>query len=125
MGVHLILGLPGETGDDMQETARELARLDLHSIKLHNLYIAKNTPLAAMAETETVKLPTQQAYVNWVVDFLERIPPQFVVDRLSADAPREYLVGPEWCLDKLAVHRAIDRTFVDRGSWQGCRFPVQ
>jgi len=72
-----------------------------------------------------VSLPTRETYAGWVVDFLERIPPQFVVDRLSANTPREYLVGPEWCLDKLAVHRAIDREFVARESWQGSRVPVQ
>lgn len=122
VGTHLILGLPGESPDDMRSTARTLAGLDLHSIKLHNLYAAKETPLAALVAAGEVVLPAREDYIRWVVDFLELIPPRFVVDRLSADAPRAYLVGPDWCLDKLSVHRAIESEFIRRDSWQGSRF---
>jgi radical SAM protein (TIGR01212 family) len=125
VGAHVILGLPGETSDDMRATARKLAGLDLHCVKLHNLYAAKGTPLAAMVAAGAVELPSREAYASWVVDFLEQIPSHFVVDRLSADAPREYLAGPTWCLDKLAVHQAIDQEFARRGSWQSSRFSVE
>jgi hypothetical protein len=58
-------------------------------------------------------------YVEWVVDFLERLPPDCVVDRLSGDAPPEYLVAPTWCLDKAAVRAAVEAEFRRRDTWQG------
>ncbi len=119
IAAHVILGLPGETRDDMLATAREIARLQLHAVKLHNLYAAKDTLLAAQVANGQVVLPDRDDYVAWVVDFLEVLPPQCVIDRLSADAPPDYLVAPQWCADKSAVRRAVEAEFHRRGTWQG------
>jgi len=54
-----------------------------------------------------------------VVDFLERLPPDCVIDRLVGDAPAECLIAPAWCRDKSAVVRAIDAEFIRRDTWQG------
>jgi len=122
IGAHVILGLPGESPDDMQATARELARLRVDSVKIHNLHAVKNTPLAEMVARGEVDLPRFAEYVNWVVSFLEELPPDCVIDRLSGDAPPEYLVGPDWCLDKSSVRAAIEDEFRRRGTRQGSRF---
>jgi uncharacterized protein len=122
IGVHVILGLPGESPDDMNATARELAGLEIHSVKLHNLYAVKNTPLAELVEKEEVQLPEFDEYVQRAVDFLERLPPSVVIDRLSGDAPPEYLVAPAWCQDKAAVRRAIENEFRRRGTQQGVNY---
>jgi uncharacterized protein len=119
VGVHVILGVPRETRDDMRATARELARLRVDSVKLHNLYAVRGTRLAGMVTAGEVRLPSLDEYVAYVVDFLELLPPTCVIDRLSGDAPREYLVAPAWCLDKSAVQAAIRAEFERRGSWQG------
>jgi hypothetical protein len=119
IGVHLILGIPGETRDDMAATAREMARLKVDSVKLHNLYAVKDTPLGEAVAAGEVKLADRAEYVRYVVDFLERLPPDCVIDRLSGDAPPEYLVGPAWCLDKSAFRSAVLAEFERRGSWQG------
>ncbi len=119
IGVHLILGLPGETLDDLLATARNLAQLEIHSLKLHNLYAVKNTRLAELVERREVRLPDFEEYVSWVVDFLEIIPPNFVIDRLCGDAPPQYLVGPRWCSNKSAVKRAVEEEFRRRGTRQG------
>jgi len=121
IGAHVILGLPGESTQDMLETAGELARLRIDSVKLHNLHAVKHTPLADLVARGEVRLPSLDQYVGWVVDFLERLPAGCVIDRLSGDAPPEYLVGPSWCLDKSAVRRAIEAEFRRRGTWQGQR----
>lgn len=121
VGAHVILGLPGETRADMAATARELARLNIQSVKLHNLYVARDTPLARAWEAGEVPLPDRDRYAGYVVDFLERLPPQCVVDRLSADAPKEYLLAPDWCRDKSAVRRAIETELGRRDTWQGRR----
>jgi uncharacterized protein len=119
VGVHLILGLPGETREDMLATAREMAKLKIHSIKLHNLYAVKNTRLADMVERGGVELPEMAEYIGWVVDFLELMPPNVVIDRLCGDAPAEYLIGPQWCVNKSAVKRAVEEEFRRRGTRQG------
>lgn len=119
IGAHVILGLPGETGDDMLATAREIARLRLHAVKLHNLYAVKHTPLADQVASGQVMLPDRDQYVRWVADFLEVLPADCVIDRLSGDAPPEFLVAPQWCADKSAVRMAIEAELERRDSWQG------
>lgn len=119
LGAHLILGLPGESPDDMQQTAREMARLGLDAVKLHNLHAVRDTPLAGMVGSGEVRLPERDQYVDYVVDFLQELPTACVIDRLVGDAPREFLVGPDWCLDKPAVLRAIQAEFRRRGTCQG------
>jgi uncharacterized protein len=125
VGVHVILGLPGETREDMLATARELAGMEIHSIKLHNLYAVHNTPLAEMVARGDVKLLQFEEYINLVVDFLELLPPDCVIDRLSGDAPAQYLVGPDWCLNKSAIRAAVEAEFRRRDTYQGSGFRVQ
>lgn len=127
VGVHVILGLPGESRDDMRATAQELARIGIHSLKLHNLYAVHNTALAQQVAKGEVRLLELPEYVEYVVDFLEELPESVVIERLCGDAPKEYLVGPQWCLDKTAVRAAIEAEFRRRGTCQGSRnkSPVQ
>ncbi|MEN6451075.1 MAG: TIGR01212 family radical SAM protein [Thermoguttaceae bacterium] len=121
VGVHVILGLPGESRDDMLTTARTLAQLDIHSVKPHNLYAVRNTALAEQVLAGEVRLPEFDEYIGYLVDFLEELPGRFVIERLCGDAPPEYLAGPQWCLNKTAVRQAVDAEFRRRGSWQGCK----
>ena len=116
---HAILGLPGESHEDMLATARELARVDIGAVKLHNLYCVKNTKLAEQVEAGEVELMGRSDYIRTVVDFLELLPPSMVVERISGDAPPDYFVGPSWCLDKPAVKAAIEAEFERRDTWQG------
>jgi uncharacterized protein len=119
VGAHVILGLPGESAADMLATADELARLGVQSVKIHNLYAVHGTRLAELVQAGEVRLAEFDEHVRQVVDFLERLPPDCVVDRLSGDAPPEYLLGPKWCLDKSAIRRAVDAEFTRRDTWQG------
>jgi radical SAM protein (TIGR01212 family) len=121
VGVHVILGLPGESRDDMLATARELAKLEIHSIKLHNLYAVRNTALAEQVFAGQVRLPELSEYVEWVADFLEELPENVVIDRLCGDAPPEYLMGPQWCLNKAAVRAAVEAELRRRKTFQGCK----
>jgi radical SAM protein (TIGR01212 family) len=121
IGAHVILGLPGESRDDMLATARELARLRIDAVKLHNLHAVRDTRLADMAARSEVRFSTLETYAGWVVDFLEELPAECVVDRLSGDASPQYLIDPSWCLDKSAVRAAIAAEFERRHTWQGRR----
>lgn len=118
---HVILGLPGETTDDMLATAREIARLPIDSVKIHNLYAVKNTPLADQVARGEVQLMSRDDYVETLVQFLECLPPTMVVERISGDAPPDYFVGPSWCLDKPSVLRRLRHEFQRRDTYQGRR----
>jgi radical SAM protein (TIGR01212 family) len=119
VGLHVILGLPNESREDMLDTARTIAKLDIQSVKLHNLHAVKNTKFGEMAQRGEVRFPEMAEYVGWVVDFLELLPTTIVIDRLSGDAPAEYLIGPLWSTNKSAVKQAIEAEFRRRGSHQG------
>jgi radical SAM protein (TIGR01212 family) len=116
---HVMLGLPGESREDMRATAHELARLHPDAMKIHNLYAVKRTPLADQVARGEVTLMARSDYVSAVVDFLELLSPQTVIERISGEAPSNYFIGPAWCLDKPAVRAAIEEEFVRRNTWQG------
>jgi radical SAM protein (TIGR01212 family) len=116
---HVMLGLPGESHDDMLATARELARVNIDAVKIHNLYCVKNTRLADQVAAGEVQLMGRDEYVQTVVDFIELLPPTMVIERTSGDAPPDYFIGPSWCLDKPAVKLAIEAEFARRDSYQG------
>jgi uncharacterized protein len=115
---HVMLGLPGESHEDMLATAREVARLRLDAVKIHNLYAVKDTPLADQVADGRVRLLDREEYVETLVDFLELIPPTTVVERISGDAPPDYFLAPAWCLDKPAVRAAVDAELARRDTWQ-------
>src|SRR4029078_5626089 len=121
---HVMLGLPGETHEDMLATARELARLELDAVKIHNLYAVKNTPLAEQVARGEVTLIDRERYIATLVDFLELLPPTTLVERVSGDAPADYFIGPAWCLDKPAVRLALDAEFARRDPCQGRRWAM-
>lgn len=116
---HVILGLPGESREDMLATAREVARLRLDSIKIHNLYAVHDTPLAEQVARGEVRLMERDEYIDALVDFLELLPPEMIVERVSGDAPPDYFIGPAWCLDKPALRAALDAELKRRDTWQG------
>ena len=106
----------------MLATAREVARLRLDAVKIHNLYVVRGTPLADELAAGKVQLMERDAYIATLVDFLELLPPTAVVERISGDAPRDYFVAPEWCLDKPGVRAAVDAELARRDSWQSKRW---
>ena len=116
---HIILGLPGESHADMLATAREMARLQIDAIKIHNLYAVRNTPLAEQVARGEVQLMERDDYIRTLVDVLEILPPEMIVERISGDAPPDYFLGPSWCLDKPAILLALRHEFERRDSWQG------
>ncbi len=114
-------GCRGSPARTWLATARQVARLGVSSVKLHNLYAVRGTRLAEMLAAGAVRLPDREEYVGYVADFLEVLPPSCVIDRLSGDAPPRYLVGPEWSLDKAAIRTAVEAELIRRGTFQGSR----
>ena len=120
--VHVILGLPGETREDMMETADAVARLGIHGIKLHHLYVAKNTSLAEEYFKGNVSTMDMEAYIQLATDFLERIPSDVTVQRLVGDTHGNFLVSPIWNASKAEITSRITREFERRGTYQGSRY---
>nr|WP_246109903.1 TIGR01212 family radical SAM protein [Roseimaritima multifibrata] len=119
---HIILGIPGETHADRMETAVEIGRLQVDAVKLHNLYAVRDTPLGEEVLSGKVEMMQRDEYIETVVDFLERIPRDVIVERVSGDAPPDFLIAPLWCLEKSALRLAIEKEFARRGTQQGDRF---
>lgn len=123
--VHVVLGLPGETRDDMLETARLLGRMEFQGIKIHLLHILRNTVMERQYQRGELRLMEQEEYASLVVDFLEWIPPHVTIHRLSADAPPGSLVAPQWCLNKASVLRSIHEEMDRRHFKQGSRLNMK
>lgn len=117
--VHIIVGLPGESRAEILETARVLAGLPIHGIKIHSLLALEGTPLGERHRRGELDLMTREAYVEMVCDILEVLPPEMVIQRLTAEGYRDIFLGPAWAANKLAVLGAIDRELERRDSWQG------
>jgi len=116
---HVILGLPGETGDMMMETARFLGTQPVQGVKIHMLYIVNGTPLAQLYRSGKYRCLEQEEYVALVVDFLEQLPPHVVVQRLTGDPVRKELVAPKWAEEKIKNLNLIRQRMKRLETWQG------
>ncbi|WP_152650753.1 TIGR01212 family radical SAM protein [Paraclostridium benzoelyticum] len=120
--VHIINGLPGEDYNMMMETAKAVADLGVHGIKIHLLHVLKETPMENMLKKGMFNLMEKDDYINLVCDQLEIIPPEMVVHRLTGDGKRDEIVGPMWSLKKWEVLNSIDDTMRERNSCQGIKY---
>jgi len=116
---HLILGLPGEDAAMMRATADAVAASPVHEIKLHPLLILKDTVMAEWHRQGRVRELTLAEYAGLAADFIERMPVEMVMQRLTAEAPGEMLIAPRWASAKHRVRRAIEEELIRRDSWQG------
>lgn len=118
---HVILGLPGESREEMLATAGILNDLGVNGVKLHLLHVMRGTPLEWMYRRGEVSMLERDEYVGIVCDFLERLNPEISIQRLTGDGGRDYLIAPLWSLQKFEVLNAIDRELERRGTRQGSR----
>lgn len=121
VGAHVILGLPGETKEDMLKTAEKIAKLPVSGIKFHMLHILKDTKLEQYHKEGNINLLTLTEYVDIICDFLELISPRCVVFRLVSDAREDFLIAPKWINQKSDVITAIKDEFKRRGTRQGSK----
>lgn len=117
--VHLIIGLPGETPEMMIESAKTVAELKPHSIKLHLLHILKNTKIAEQYKNGEFDVLSRDEYVKIIVDILEILPEEIVIQRLTGDGGKDSLIAPLWSLKKFVVLNEIDKEMVRRDCCQG------
>jgi radical SAM protein (TIGR01212 family) len=119
---HVILGLPGETQEEMLAMAGELNRLGVQGVKLHLLHVMKGTRLAEMYGRGEVQVLERDEYAGLVCDFLERLDPRILIHRLTGDGGHDNLVAPIWSLKKFEILNLIDAELERRGTRQGSKY---
>ena len=107
--VHVILGLPGETAEDMAETVRYVADSGAEGIKLQLLHVLKGTDLEKEYLEGRVPVMTLKEYVDVLKAVTKVIPESMVVHRLTGDGPKKLLIAPLWSADKKHVLNTIRR----------------
>ena len=122
---HIIIGLPGETREDMLETARALARLPIHGIKIHLLLALMGTKMGDLYRQGRISLLEKDDYVRIVCDVLEILPPEMVIQRLTADGYRDIFLAPQWAVNKMELLNSIDRELERRNTHQGIYFTME
>jgi hypothetical protein len=121
--VHLMFGLPGETDQQIRETAEILSAHGVDGVKLHNLHVLRNTPLEKLyRESRFVPLELEE-YTRKVSIFLENLSPEIAVHRLAAVASRwDELIAPAWTREKMRPTQFIDDYLATKNTWQGRKF---
>jgi radical SAM protein (TIGR01212 family) len=107
--LHVILGLPGETQDDMARTADFVKSCNAWGVKIHNLHILRGTAMEIEYSEGRTAIPSMEEYASMAAAFLSRLGPGIVVHRIVGDAPAGLLVAPSWMRDKQAVIRAVEQ----------------
>lgn len=117
---HLILGLPGESRADMMASARYAGeKMRGGGLKLQMLHVLRGAPLEKIYRAHPFELFTREDYVDFVIDIIERLPPDVVLHRITGDGAKKRLIAPLWSANKRAVLNLFARRFRERGTWQG------
>ncbi len=119
---HVILGLPGEQRHHMLETADILANMGIDGVKIHLLYVIKGTKLEDMYIKKQYQCLGREEYAELVCDFLELLPKEIVIQRLTGDPHPEELAAPLWSLKKNETLLLINKILEERNSYQGQKF---
>ncbi len=122
IGVHLILGLPGEGDEEMLKTVRDVAALHPDEVKIHLLHVLKETSLGELYLQGGYQPLERERYIGLVADALELLPPDVVIGRLTGDGKAEDLLAPLWSRDKKTVINDIDKELYKRGSYLGKKY---
>lgn len=116
---HLILGLPGESVQDMVSTAQAVSSAGVHGVKLHPLYVIRGTELENMMQKGLYAPLTEEDAIDMTLSVLQALSPEIVVHRLTSDPHRDELVGPLWMLDKRGVRARLEQALRSRDIHQG------
>jgi len=119
---HVILGLPGEDREMMLESARVLADMGINGVKIHLLYVIRDTPLDRIWQRGEYTCMEQPAYVEMVCDFLELLPKEIIIQRVTGDPHGEELRAPAWAGRYRETFNLIQQTLEQRGSFQGKKY---
>jgi len=121
---HMILGLPGESRNELLDQARVISKLPIKNLKLHQLQIHKGTVLEKQfrENPKQFKLYAADEYIELVVDYLELLNPEIIVERFISQAPPDMLIAPKWGLKNFEFVAKVEKRLAERATWQGRLF---
>ncbi|TVQ13572.1 MAG: TIGR01212 family radical SAM protein [Bacteroidetes bacterium] len=125
-GIHLIMGLPGESRQQMLMQSRIISQLPVNSVKFHQLQIVKDTPMAEdfLRNPEKFHFFEPEEYVDFMVDFLENLRPEIAIERFAGEVPPDFNLRKSWSgLRSDQVIDLIEKRLKERNSWQGKKYP--
>ena len=120
--LHMILGLPDETSEEIFATADYIAHSGADGVKFHLLYVQEGTDLAEEYRAGRVKVLEKEEYIPLLAECVQRMPPDMVIHRLTGDGDKRTLIAPLWSADKKRVLNDIRRYFAENGVEQGAHF---
>lgn len=120
-GAHIIAGFPTESRNETLAMADEISELPLEFLKIHQLQIVKDTVLAEEYAREPFETFRYDEYLDFLVDFIERLSPDIILQRLFATAPDDILIAPLWGRTRQQIIRDIEERFIKRDACQGSK----
>lgn len=125
-GGHVILGLPGETRPDIVAQAKELSRLPLTTLKMHQLQLIRGTRMAMEYDQhpEDFHLFDVEEYIDLVVDYVEHLRPDLVLERFVSQSPKELLIAPDWGLKNYEFNHRVQKRMRELGAYQGKKYEI-
>ena len=127
VGAHIILGLPGESNEQLIEQAGVLSRLPLTTLKLHQLQLIKGTRMAHEFEMqpEDFHLYSADEYIDLVIDYVEHLRPDIVLERFVSQSPKDLLIAPDWGLKNHEFTDKVKKRMRERDAWQGKKYAIK
>ncbi len=124
LGAHMIIGLPGETKDDILNHATELSKLPINTLKLHQLQIVKHTMMAKQFKDnpDQFSLYSSEEYIDLICEFVTLLRPDIIIERFISESPQHLLIAPKWNLKNFEMVAKIDKKLLEKDLWQGKHF---
>ena len=121
LGAHIIMGLPGETKEELINHAIELSKLPINTLKLHHLQIVKNSVMSVQYKRnpENFNLFTSENYINFISEFITYLRPDIIIERFISEAPYDLLIAPNWGMKNFEIVAKIDKHLQNKNLWQG------
>ena len=120
-GGHVILGIPGESREDLIKQAERLSELPLTTLKMHQLQLIRGTRMAHeyALHPEEFHLFSADEYIDLVIDYVEHLRPDLILERFVSQSPRELLIAPDWGLKNHEFTDRVKKRMKERDAWQG------
>lgn len=125
-GGHVILGLPGETHENIVAQAGVLSRLPLTTLKMHQLQLIRGTRMALeyRQHPEDFHLFGVEEYIDLVIDYIEHLRPDLVLERFVSQSPKELLIAPDWGLKNYEFNHRVQKRMKELGAYQGKKYEM-
>jgi radical SAM protein (TIGR01212 family) len=124
VGAHLIVGFPTETRGEMLSMADEVSHIPIDFLKIHQLQVIKDTPLETIYTENPFYVFGYGEYLEFVTEFIERLSPRIVLQRLFATAPDDILIAPRWGKSRQEILRDIEKRLEFKDTYQGKKLKV-